>query len=267
MTRLQFLITCSVIALAASVRSQASVAIGQNFIASTSLGEPHSAVDTMGAVGVDHFVEMINGRYSVFRKSDHFNEGSLTLSQFWNGAFANTGSLGTTTSGDSRILFDHGSGRWFALGQDHAGGTMFLGGSQGSDPRIQSGGAVPWNGFQVGGGVDQPRLGVNADGVFAAAKVPIPLEGEDGETSLLISFRKQPLVTSGLINGSTNFDQVLVQENRRGSEVHVLRRHRPRRARSMTTIALTSGLIITSLAGSTATRITATPPSGFRITF
>ena len=48
-------------------------AIGENFIALSRPVEQASppVADAMGAVGVDHFVAMINHRYAVFEKAGH----------------------------------------------------------------------------------------------------------------------------------------------------------------------------------------------------
>src|SRR5579864_759963 len=58
-------------ARAATVSGQVVVDIGQNFTAST-LNVDSSAVppDSDGAAGPLHYVEMINGRFSVFDKSN-----------------------------------------------------------------------------------------------------------------------------------------------------------------------------------------------------
>ncbi|MEI2723968.1 MAG: hypothetical protein V9H26_10650 [Verrucomicrobiota bacterium] len=61
--------------------------IGRNFLGSTfSVDSNSRQPDTMGAAGVDHFVELINGRYSVYRKSDGVRVQTSTQNAFWNNA-------------------------------------------------------------------------------------------------------------------------------------------------------------------------------------
>jgi hypothetical protein len=154
----------------------------------------------MGAVGVDYFVEMVNGRYSVWRKSDNVNVGSTTMTSFFNGALANTGGASISTSVDPRVVYDHASGRWLATGQ--AGQGLLFAVSLSSDPSLQNG-SVTWNGFRPANAeaCDQPGLGVNADGVFIATRVFGISGGEeeegnmfgiDDEKAQLISMRKAP---------------------------------------------------------------------------
>src|SRR4051794_33613841 len=67
--------------------SSGQVTVGQNFKASTLFVESNSIPpDTMGAVGIDHYVETINGRYSVYRKSDGARVQTGTFNSFWGSA-------------------------------------------------------------------------------------------------------------------------------------------------------------------------------------
>ena len=73
----------------ALLRTQAGVQVqlGQNFTAST-LFVDSSAVppDSDGAVGPNHFVEFINGRFSVYNKSSGTKLQTMTDSAFWTNA-------------------------------------------------------------------------------------------------------------------------------------------------------------------------------------
>ena len=64
--------------------AQVVVAIGQNFTASTfnvdSNGDPP---DSNGAAGQNHFVELINGRFSVFDKATGAKMKTSTDFVFW----------------------------------------------------------------------------------------------------------------------------------------------------------------------------------------
>ena len=79
------------------------VTIGQNFTASTfGIDSSFPMPDTMGAAGIDHFVELINGRYSVYRKSDGVRVDTATLNNFWTSA----GAPPTGNAFDPRVVYD-----------------------------------------------------------------------------------------------------------------------------------------------------------------
>ncbi len=144
--------------------------IGQNFTGSNRNQSGFIPPDTMGAVGPNHVVELINGRYAAYDKTGNFDEGS-TLNNFW------TNKVGITPSGsfafDPRIVYDAFSSRWFATAVDNAGGNnnYLLGVSDSSDP---TGG---WNGFKIDSDstntrwADFPTLGLNQDSVVLSANM------------------------------------------------------------------------------------------------
>jgi hypothetical protein len=74
------------------------------------LGRSLIPPDTMGAVGTDQFVQLINGGFAVFSKKTGNLLGATSDVGFW----SQLGQLGT--GGDPRILFDHSSNRWLAIG-------------------------------------------------------------------------------------------------------------------------------------------------------
>lgn len=82
--------------------------------------------DTMGAVGIDTFVQPLNGRYTVYRKSDGVSLATTTLTAEWQG-------LGLTLSGnrafDPRVVYDPNSRRYIMAALDglsSAGNNAFL---------------------------------------------------------------------------------------------------------------------------------------------
>src|ERR1051325_3773549 len=89
------------------------VQIGRNFTGSTyqtdSFARPP---DSDGAVGPNHFVELINGRYSVYSKSSGARVRTMTDLQFWKNAGVDLGTNLDVT--DPRVVFDTYSQRWFA---------------------------------------------------------------------------------------------------------------------------------------------------------
>ncbi len=162
------------------------VAIGQNFTGSTFLVDSNFRTpDTMGAAGLDHFVELINGRFSVYRKSDGVRVQTSTLNQFWN----NAGQTPTGISGafDPRILYDPHARRWYAVAVDNGGGAnnLLFAISNTSDPTLA------WTGFKIDSDADDsnwadfPMIGYNPEAVFLSANMP-PLTAPQTRMSFVV---------------------------------------------------------------------------------
>jgi hypothetical protein len=97
-----------------------TLTIGPNFTGSTLFDSGSIPPDTMGGVGPDHIVELINGRYSVYRKQDGVRVQTSTLDQFWIDAGV---SFQVFFTFDPRILYDLVSQRWFASSADNPFGV------------------------------------------------------------------------------------------------------------------------------------------------
>ncbi len=159
-----------VLSFATPARST-SFTLGQNFTGSTYLVDSFLIVpDSMGAVGPNHFVELINGRYSVYRKSDGRRVQTSNLDQFWR----NSGVVSVSSAFDPRIVYDHTSERWFGAAVDFrrsASSNFLVAVSQSSDP------TTGWTGFSIDSDsantrwADFPSLGVDRDGVYLAANM------------------------------------------------------------------------------------------------
>jgi hypothetical protein len=123
--------------------------------------------DTMGGVGPNHVVEMINGRYVAYDKVNGTALQAMTLDQFW--LNAGLPDVGTGTF-DPRIIFDPTVGRWFAAAIDGgAGNNIYVAVSNSSDP------TAGWQGLRfVGDSVNGVRFndfdtfGVDGNGVYLA---------------------------------------------------------------------------------------------------
>src|SRR5438034_3110286 len=91
--------------------------IGQNFTAST-VGQDTSAfpADANGAGGPNHFVEFINGRYSVFSKTTAARVQTMSDLSFWSQAGVTVPTRWDVT--DPRLVYDSTVQRWFALEVD-----------------------------------------------------------------------------------------------------------------------------------------------------
>src|SRR5215467_5684102 len=160
--------------------------------------------DTMGAVGPDHFVELLNGQYAVYRNADGARIQTSTLNDFWRSA-------GVTPAGsfafDSRVTFDASSGRWFASSADNSGGpnNFLVAVSNSSDP------TKGWKGFAVRSAsdgtrwADFPTLGVNRDGVYVAANM-FPITAPGVTTNILVLPKADLL--AGTVARRTLFENV-----------------------------------------------------------
>lgn len=130
--------------------------------------------DTMGGVGPDHIVELINGRYSVYDKDTGSKVLTSTLTQFWSDA----GIVGPGFTFDPRILYDATEERWFAVSVNNArvGNDFLVAVSNTSNP------TQGWVGVAIDSDptdqrwADYPTLGLDADGVYVAANM-FPISG------------------------------------------------------------------------------------------
>lgn len=139
------------------------VSIGANFEGVNVLTAGAVPPDSNGAIGPDHFVELVNFSYSVYTKSGDLVEQS-SLADFWAAA-----GLSTDESGyDPRVLYDTGSDRWFAAAS--ADDEFLLAVSASDDPtdgwRAVSIDAVPPGSDKF---LDFTGLGLNRDGVYLEA--------------------------------------------------------------------------------------------------
>jgi hypothetical protein len=175
------------------------MAVGQNFTAAT-LNVESSAVppDANGVAGPLHYVEFVNGRFTVFNKTNSAKVTTMTDVTFWSQA-------GITLAGgwdvtDPRIIFDPASQRWFVSGVDFdPTGTintnhMLLAISATADP------SSAWKALSItalpGGNTfcDFPTLGLDAQGVYIAADLFDPASNPLGST--LVSLPKKDLLAS-----------------------------------------------------------------------
>jgi hypothetical protein len=145
--------------------------IGANFTAST-FGVDSNTIppDTMGAAGVDHFVELINGRFSVYRKTDGVRVQTSTLNQFW----TNAGASPTGGTIDPRVVYDPSARRYFAVTIDDPQNpnNILVAVSNSVNP------TAGWTGFKIDSDSDDsnwadfPMIGHDAGSVYVSANMP-----------------------------------------------------------------------------------------------
>ena len=88
--------------------------------------------DTMGAVGINHYVETLNGSVRMFTKN-----GALVVNTSQDNFFSTRAGVATSSSFDPRVQFDRNTARWFVTANDNAhnaNSSTLLAVSTGSDP-------------------------------------------------------------------------------------------------------------------------------------
>ncbi|HEY6563294.1 MAG TPA: hypothetical protein VIY86_02255, partial [Pirellulaceae bacterium] len=164
--------------------------IGANFNGTQRSQSGFIPPDTMGAIGPDHFAELINGRFARYSKTGTQQE-SITLNNFWNTALAAGG--GGTVQGsfafDPRILYDRHSGRWFAAAVDssaNANSGILVGVTTGADPSSGN-----WRGFRLDADpnnlrwADYPTFGINGNWVTITNNM-FAISGGSATTSISV---------------------------------------------------------------------------------
>src|SRR6266404_3972021 len=157
----------------APLRGEIVVAVGQNFAGSTYGNDsPYNPPDCNGVAGPEQFVELINGRFTVYAKTNGSRLQTMSSSSFWTGAGLRFDS-GVIAS-DPRIIYDPSVDRWFASAidyrlSDESSNRFLVAVSSGSDP------AGSWQGFAfyadpvAGNLADFPTFGLDTNGVYLAA--------------------------------------------------------------------------------------------------
>ena len=123
------------------------------------LGGSFIPPDTMGAVGKSQYMEMTNGVYAVYNKSNGALQSMMRADTFWSAAGA-TGGL----NGDARLLFDSQSQKWIALQFGASVADIQIAVSTTSDA-LGSWKSTKFTGF-AGGTDDYPTLAIDKNAVY-----------------------------------------------------------------------------------------------------
>jgi hypothetical protein len=120
----------------------------------------YSPPDTYGAVGPNHYIQVVNCVYAVYNKSGTKILGPLQNSSMWSGMPNNN------NSGDAVVLYDSQADRWM-FSQFSLGSTCYqmIAVSQTPDP---TGAWYRWE-FLFSGLPDYPKFGVWVDGYYYSA--------------------------------------------------------------------------------------------------
>jgi hypothetical protein len=175
------LICFGILAACNSLQAQS---IGLNFTGTSIAESGFRPPDSMGTVGSDHIVEMINGRYAVYDKTSGTQLSSVSLNAFWNDA-------GSPHAGafafDPRVQYDPSVGRYYATSVDNAGGeNNFLFAVSDSGNPLDG-----WSGFSVDADTDNmqwadfPQMGFSADSIVISNNM-FGLNGGGFEINMLV---------------------------------------------------------------------------------
>ena len=196
--RTRIVLACTVGAfLPDCARATLLVGIGQNFIGST-FGQDSSLLppDPNGAVGPNHFVELINGRFTVYNKTNGVRVRTMTGLSFLSNAGVNVPNNWLVT--DPRLIYDPSAQRWLALQVDYdpsgavTTNRFLLAISATSDP------TGSWKGVALPGDIngldfaDFPTLGLDAQNVYLSADLFDSSQNPIGPT--LVSLPKADLL-------------------------------------------------------------------------
>ncbi len=149
---------------------------------------------TMGAVGIDQFVQFNNGSFSVFNKDGTLATARLNDGAFWTAAGV---SISTADLSDPRILYDPVRQRWLAVEvsvNEATNNRVLIGRSDGPNA------AGPWTATALtltsGNFGDFPTLGMNADSVALATINLTSSSGSGTNTVNLYNLPKASLYTA-----------------------------------------------------------------------
>lgn len=131
---------------------------GTSQLDNCALGQCFRPPDTMGAVGTTQFLETSNGSVTVYDKASGAVLSRVSMNTFWTAAGQ------STAGGDQRVLFDHYTNRWIAIGFGATGNVINIGVSETADALGN------WKSTAItalpSGTADYPTLGMDNKGVY-----------------------------------------------------------------------------------------------------
>jgi len=185
-------------------RGAVVLGIGQNFTAATYGPDSGATPPDAGiAVSSNHVVHFINGRFSVFSKTNSSALQTMSDLTFWGNAGV---SFPSGFVSDPRVFYDNPSHRWLAAMVDvpSSGPNRFLlAASATADPTGTWRGAAwtadPTNSYFA----DFPTLGFDSQGVYLGGDM---FSGNTAVGSLLVSIPKSDVLANPInVNNRTSF--------------------------------------------------------------
>jgi hypothetical protein len=172
--------------------------LGQKFTGSTfGIDSPYVPPDCNGMADANYFVELINGRFSVYSKTNGLRVYTSSDLNFW----INSGvSVGRNEVSDPRVIYDPSSSRWFASAIDldrvtESSNRFLIAISTTADP------TKTWKGVSFaadplkGTFADFPTFGLDKNGVYIAGYM-FDTNGNSLEGNGLVSIPKADLLAA-----------------------------------------------------------------------
>ena len=130
-------------------------------------GSSFAPPDTDGAVGPNHYVQFINGRFAVYNKTTGSPISAVSDTTFWNAANIST-SLTNQGLSDPRIIYDPLSGHWFVceINTSNTGNSILVGRSNTNDPTAGAGWKATSYILNSSNFADYPTLAVDFNAVY-----------------------------------------------------------------------------------------------------
>ena len=155
--------------------------------------------DNGGAVGDNHLVQLINGAYAVYDKSNGAQLQMIAAKQFWIHAGVNPGNdIVNLGSFNQRILYDPTVDRWIAAGLSgqSTNNLLMIARSDTSDPTgTWKSVSFVANDGQNGKFADFTNLGIDADGVYVSTNNFVSINAIFGpEYAMVFSLPKADLL-------------------------------------------------------------------------
>ncbi|MEM8680147.1 MAG: hypothetical protein AAGF97_12435, partial [Planctomycetota bacterium] len=171
------------VAMVATNATAQSISLGLNFTGTNLNLSGFRPPDTMGTVGPNHIVELINGRYRVYDKTTGSSQRNWSLNTFWQLAGApHAGNFAF----DPRVQYDPQTDRYFATSVDNAAGpnNILVAVSDTNNP------LDGWTGFSIDSDTDNqqwadfPQMGFSNDALVISNNM-FGLNGGDFEVNVL----------------------------------------------------------------------------------
>jgi hypothetical protein len=206
-----------VFCLAISLAPAAAQSIGLNFTgvvksegAALNNNSGYAPPDNAGGVSADRIVQLINGAFAVYDKSNGDRLSLISGRQFWLNAGVDPGTeIVNLGAFNQKILYDPTEDRWIAaaLTGDAVDNRVLLARSETADP-LGSWKAVDFLGNVGGPGkfVDYTRLGVDANGVYIATNNFADITGGIDSVSVFSVPKSDLMAAVPTLSNMTRFD-------------------------------------------------------------
>lgn len=177
------------------LRGEVAFNLGNCFTGSAfGVDSSYTPPDCNGMTGPDHFVEFINGRFSVYNKTNGTRVFTSSDATFWINAGV---SLGGAEISDPRLVYDPSVGRWFASAIDLNRGSewsnRFLVAISASADPTQTWKGLAFQADPAGNFADFPTLGLDKNGVYLGGDM-FDTNGFDLGGNTLVSIPKADLL-------------------------------------------------------------------------